>query len=186
MNFEIEKKAHLKDPVAAEKKLLEAGKFAGEAVKEDCYYLIRRKAEKKIDMKNDPIFRIRVVGERCWISAKKRTFRGKTEINEEAEIPAGRPDETIWFFETYLGLTPFVRKRKKTRLFKIDDINVEINHVENLGCFLEVEIQKESLDRDEEKTILERIDSIFKLLEISEEDVEPKYYIEMLMEKENG
>jgi len=186
MNFEIEKKAHLKRPAAAEKKLAKMGRFEGTFVKEDRYYLLRHAKKDRIDMMLDPIFRVRIAEGRCWLGAKKRSFRGKAEINEEVEIPMGDPNETLWFFETYLGLMPFVRKRKTTRLYRVGDMRVEINRVDGLGHFLEVEVQKKRLTKREERAVLGRIDSIFRLLGIDEADVEPRYYIEMLLNRSRG
>lgn len=183
MNFEVEKKARLRRPASAERKLARIGRFAGTSVKDDRYYLLGPARKGRIDMMRDPIFRVRSTGGRCWLGAKKRTFRGKTEVNEEVEIPLGNPRETLWFLETYLGLKPFVRKRKTTRLYKVGDMRVEINRVDGLGHFLEVEIQKKRLTKREEKAVLGRIDAIFRLLGIDEADVEPRYYIEMLMKK---
>ena len=186
MKFEIEKKARLKDPAAAGEMLARIGRFEGEWEKEDRYYLLQSREKSGIDMKKDPIFRIRLEKGRCLLGAKKRSFRGKTEINEEVEIPVGDPEDTLWFFEQYLGLAPFVTKRKKTKLFVVDDMHVEINLVEGLGYFLEVEIQKEKLGSEEEEKILARIQSMFDRLGIAEGDIEDRYYIEMLMEKESS
>lgn len=183
MNFELEKKAHLRRPAAAEKKLAKIGRFAGTSVKEDRYYLLGPRRKGPIDMMRDPIFRIRITEGRCWLGAKKRTFRGKAEINREVEIAMGDPAETLWFFETYLGLKPFVRKRKTTRLYRVGNLRVEINKVDGLGHFLEVEVQKKRLTGKEERAALERIDSIFRRLGIDEDDVEPRYYIDLLLNR---
>jgi len=181
MNFEIEKKAHLDDPSAALRKLRKIGRFAGRFVKEDRYYLLRPGRGSPVDMRKDPILRIRIENGRCVLCAKKRSFRGKTEINEEAEIPAGKPRDTIRFFERTLGLAPFVRKRKRTTLFIVRGIHVEVNRVDRLGWFLEAEIRARRLGPREEKKALSRIDALFSRLGVRDEDVEPRYYIELLM-----
>ncbi|MFH1436088.1 MAG: class IV adenylate cyclase [Pseudomonadota bacterium] len=187
MKFEVEKKARLKDPAAAREALAGLGRFEGEWEKEDRYYLLQPREKGGIDMREDPIFRIRLEKGRCLLGAKKRSFRGKTEINEEVEIPAGDPEETLWFFEQYLGLVPFVTKHKRTSLFIVDAMHVEINLVEGLGCFLEVEIQKDKLEgEEEEKDILARIQSVFDRLGIEEGDIEDRTYIELLMEKDSS
>jgi predicted adenylyl cyclase CyaB len=183
MNFEIEKKARLKRPRSIEKKLAKMGRFEGTFVKEDRYYLLRPSRKGRLDLMRDPIFRVRIVDGQCWLGAKKRTFRGKTEINEEVEIPLGGPGETLRLLESCLGLKPFVRKRKRTRLYRVGGLRVEINRVDGLGHFLEVEIQKKRLSGKAEKAALGRIDSIFRRLGIDETDVEPRYYIEMLMNR---
>jgi adenylate cyclase class 2 len=183
MKFEVEKKARLKNPAAATRVLAKIASPAGGGVKEDRYYLLRPGGGKGIDFRKDPILRIRIEKGRCFLTAKKRSFRGKAEINEEVEIPAGKPRETLRFFERYLGLAPFVVKRKRTKLFVIGDICAEINFVDGLGWFLEVEILRNKLDRRGEKRALARIQSLFDRLGIREEDVEPRYYIQMLMEQ---
>jgi len=183
MKFEVEKKAHLRKPATAARILAKIAAYAGRRVKEDRYYLLRSCPPTGIDFRKDPIFRIRIENGRCWLTAKKRSFRGKTEINEEVEIPAGKPEETLWFFERYLGLAPFVVKHKRTRLYLLGDIHAEINFVDGLGWFIEVEILREKLDRRGKKRALARIQSIFDRIGIREEDIEPRYYIQMLMEK---
>jgi len=183
MKYEVEKKARLRDPSAVEAAVGKLASFEGESQKEDRYYLIGARPGDRIDMKRDPIFRVRTEGGRCVICAKKRLMRADSEVNEEVEIPAGGPEETVWFFERYLGIAPFVVKRKRTRLYAMGDMHVEINHVDGLGPFLEVEIIKERLDGEEEGRTLRRIDGLFERLGIPGSDVEPRYYIEMLMEK---
>jgi predicted adenylyl cyclase CyaB len=184
MKFEVEKKARLKNPAAAARVLAKIASRAGGGVKEDRYYLLRPGGGKGIDFRKDPIFRLRIEKGRCWLTAKKRSFRGKAEINEEVEIPAGKPRETLRLFEQILGLVPFVVKRKRTRLFMIGDIRAEINFVDRLGWFLEVEILRKKLDRRGETRALARIQALFDRLGIREEDVEPRYYIQMLMEQD--
>jgi predicted adenylyl cyclase CyaB len=186
MKFEVERKAHLRKPATAARILAKIAAYAGRRVKEDRYYLLRPGPAAGIDFRKDPMFRIRIEKGRCWLTAKKRSFRGKTEINKEVEIPAGKPEETLWFFERYLGLAPFVVKHKRTRLYLRGDIHAEINFVDGLGWFLEVEILMGKLDRKREKRALERIQSIFDRLGIREEDIEPRYYIQMLMEKSHS
>jgi predicted adenylyl cyclase CyaB len=186
MNFEIEKKARLDDPSSTLRKLGKIGRFAGRFTKEDRYYLLRPGGGGPIDMRKDPILRIRIENGRCVLCSKKRSFRGKTEINEEAEIPAGGPRETIRFFERTLGLAPFVRKRKRTTLFIVRGIHVEVNRVDRLGWFLEAEIRTRRLGPREEKKALSRIDTLFDRLGVRDEDVEPRYYIELLMDLPQG
>jgi predicted adenylyl cyclase CyaB len=181
MKYEIERKAWLRDPDGARDRLAHMGRACGETRKDDRYYLLEPKAPGCIDMIRDPIFRIRTEGDRCLLTAKKRSFRGKTEINEEVEIPAGTPEETIRLFEDCLGLRPFVRKHKHTQLFEVNGLDVEINFVKSLGWFLEVEATADGLDPEEENRIMNSIDEVFDALGIREEDLEPRYYIEMLL-----
>ncbi|MBW2261121.1 MAG: CYTH domain-containing protein [Deltaproteobacteria bacterium] len=180
--LEVERKARVEDPGSIEGKLEGLGSFSGEVVKEDRYYLMGWEPGGPIDFAADPIFRVRTARGRAVLGWKSRTFTGTTEVNEEREIELGAPAGAIEWLEDYLGLVPFVVKHKRTRLFVLDaglaPARVEINHVESLGHFVEVEVLCEPSEKQEAVRL---IDEVFALLEIPDEAVETRYYIDLLM-----
>lgn len=180
--LEVERKARVTAVPELETKILERGSLEKEITKEDRYYLIGWSPGRPIDFETDPIFRVRASGGRATLGWKARTFVGTTEVNEEREIDLGDPDGLIEWLEGYLGLEPFGIKRKHTRLFRLSGrlsrARVELNNVEGLGDFIEVEVMCEPPDRDEAVGL---IDEVFGLLGIADEAVETRYYIDLLM-----
>jgi predicted adenylyl cyclase CyaB len=182
--LEIERKAWVRDPDRIEAGLSRLGTLESETLKQDRYYLVGWEPGGRIDFGADPIFRVRLVGERAVLGWKRRTFVGQTEVNEEREIALGEPGPVLEWLEGYLGLVPFVHKRKRTRLFvlagRFSAARAELNHVETLGHFLEVEILA---GRHEQPAAVRLLDEIFEALEIPPGDVETRYYIDLLMER---
>jgi len=181
--LEIERKARLRDPAATERRLAGLAVLEIEEEKEDRYYLIGWSPGRSIDFSRDPIFRIRTSSGRAVLGWKKRSFTGTTEINEEREIDLGDPAAAVDWLEGYLGLEPFVVKRKRSRIYRpggrLAPARIELNHVESLGDFLEVEVLS-----DDERAAVALIDEVFALLAVPPSDVETRYYIELLLGKE--
>jgi predicted adenylyl cyclase CyaB len=179
---EVERKAWVSDPGGLEARLSASGGLVCETVKEDRYYLVGWSRGCTIDFGRDPIFRVRSTGSRAFLGWKDRTFVGTTEVNDEREIEVGDAARLIEWLESYLGLVPFVIKRKRTRLYalagRFAPARVELNHVEGLGHFVEVEVMAGD---GEEIPAVRLIDDVFEMLCIPEADVETRYYIDMLM-----
>ncbi len=58
---------------------------------------------------------------------------------------------------------------------------VEINTVDGLGDFIEVEVV--ASDKSQKAGAIALVDEVFDILEIPEEDIEQRYYIDLLLEK---
>jgi predicted adenylyl cyclase CyaB len=183
--LEVERKARIGDPGSIERRLEALGVLEDEVVKEDRYYLIGWQPGGAIDFASDPIFRVRMAAGRAVLGWKSRTFEGTTEVNDEREIDLGDPAAAIDWLEGYLGLSPFVVKHKRTRLFvlagELAPARVELNHVRSLGHFVEVEVLCEPDGRDEAVRLVDRV---FTALEIPGQAVETRYYIDLLMDAE--
>lgn len=181
--LEIERKARIRDPGALEATLGEMGTLEATTDKEDRYYLIGKHPANPVDFAEDPIFRVRISGGEAVLGYKSRTFQDSTEINQETEIPMGDPRPVIHWLEGYLGLTPFVTKHKRTRLYRLppplDRASVELNEVRHLGHFLEVEV---ICDEAHTQEALGIIDEVYRTLRIPPEAQEPRYYIDLLLE----
>ena len=71
-------------------------------------------------------------------------------------------------------------KRKKSRVYRVGQANVELNEIEHLGHFVEIEIM-----RDDQATLLIARTEVARLLTnlgLSAEDVESRFYIDLLQE----
>ncbi|HCL57285.1 MAG TPA: class IV adenylate cyclase [Spirochaetia bacterium] len=182
--IEIEKKAYLKDLKILDK-IKEIAFYKGEKHKEDVYFAPIN--IERINIYKDPIFRIRIEEGKKILSYKKKKFIDKTEVNDEHEIDISGSDiPQMRAFFRHIGYLPFIEKKKKTSLYVVKDlegydVSIEHNEVEKLGEFIEIEVlaQNESEAVKVEKIICD----LFKKIGIKDEDIEPKYYIDLLMEK---
>ncbi len=183
--IEVEKKAWLKDLEKTRKNILKIATFTEKTEKEDIYFAPIM--TERLNIYKDPIFRIRIEKGKQFLSYKKKSFRNKTEVNEEQEIDIAHIDLAFLrpFFQ-YLRFFPFIEKRKETELYIMKNyqgffVSIEINQVEKLGDFVEIEILIESKDLIEKAD--QALSEIFEKIEISEEDIEEKYYVDLLMER---
>lgn len=182
--IEVEKKAYIKNPIIVEN-IKKIAILEKEEKKEDRYFT--KINSSKIDIYSDPIFRTRKSGETQILSYKKKTFVNKTEVNEEHEFDVSTFNLSEFrSFCQYIGFFPFVEKVKHTRLYRLKkgspfEVAIEHNTIEGLGDFVEVEILLENKNQVEEAG--KAIDQILTEIGVSENDVEPRYYIDLLMEK---
>lgn len=182
--IEVEKKAYLKD-LSLLDKIKDFAQFKGNFVKEDVYFA--QIGANNINVYKDPIFRIRIEEGKQMLSYKKKSLLDKTEVNQEFELDISHLDQSsLRSFFQYIGFYPFIEKIKKTSLYQYLDkngftVSLEHNYVDKLGDFLEIEILLE--DSALSKKAQQSIADIFKKLSIPESDIESKYYIDLLMEK---
>jgi adenylate cyclase class 2 len=173
MAFEVELKAWLRQPEAIEAKAAQLGAFKGETFKEDIYF--RRRGE-QTPLPADR-FRLRREGGRAVVNFKQEVIAGGVEVNDEVEFGV---DDTYAFFQfaDHFGFEPFVVKRKKSRVYRIERANVELNEVEHLGHFIEIEI----LGDDEALVPAARteIARLYHHLGLPPADLEPRRYIELI------
>jgi predicted adenylyl cyclase CyaB len=173
MAFEVELKAWLRQPEAIEAKAAQLGAFKGDTLKEDIYF--RRRGDKT------PVpadrFRLRREGGQAVVNFKQEAIAAGVEVNEEVEFGV---DDTHAFFQfaDRFGFEPFVVKRKKSRVYQIERANVELNEIEHLGHFIEIEI----LCDDEALVPVARteIARLYNHLGLPAADLEPRRYIELI------
>jgi adenylate cyclase class 2 len=173
MAFEVELKAHLNRPEVIEARAAELGVFKGETWKEDIYF--RRRGDTAV-LPADR-YRLRRELGRAIVTFKELVQAGGVEVNDEIEF--GVDDAHAFFqFADRFGFEPFVVKRKKSRVYRIERANVELNAVEHLGNFIEIEILC-----DEEALIpvaRTEIARLYQNLGLTAADLEPRRYIELL------
>jgi len=176
MAYEIEKKAWLSSLTDMEKKVASFMSFIKEDMKKDTYYI--HSSSTHIDFMKDSIFRIREDNSGVFINYKQREFSGKTEINQETEFPVINPGELEKLF-FYMGYKILVKKYKHSKIYGYKNAAVELNVIEDLGNFIEVEVIAEN--EGEKDAAISIINEIFSLLEIPEKDIENRYYIDLLL-----
>jgi len=175
MTFEVELKARLADPAAIEAQAVQLGVFEKETYKEDVYF--RRRDENSSTPADR--YRLRREGEQTIVTFKQKMLLDGIEVNEEVEFAVDDAHAFFQFTDRF-GFDPFVVKRKKSRVYRIGRAHVELNEVEYLGHFVEIEI----LCDEEDQVAVARIEvaRLLNQLGLSTEDLEPRFYIDMLQE----
>lgn len=179
MAIEIEKKAWINNLDKINERAAEIAKFVHEEKKYDTYYYSGKNIE-NIDFKNDTIFRIRKNSNGSFITLKEREFHGKTEINVEKEFEIINPDELEDLFK-YMGYSILVKKNKISKVYKYKEASIEVNTIEGLGDFIEVEVVIDN-EKNKDKAF-KLVDEIFSLFDINEKLIEDRYYIDLLLQK---
>lgn len=175
MVFEVELKAHLSDPVATEARAAELGTFAGEITKEDVYF---RRCGDPSRLPADR-FRLRREGGQAVVNFKQERQAGGVEVNQEVEFEVADA-HAFYQFTNRFGFEPFVVKRKRSRVYQVGRAHVELNQVEHLGDFVEIEI----LCAHESEAPVARIElaRLLTKLGLAADALELRPYIDMLQE----
>lgn len=182
--IEVELKAHVKDRAAVLAALSSFAESSGEVDKSDEYWhgpdwRLHRGARG---------FRVRSEGDESVVTFKTKRSEGGIEINREREF-AISDAEVFSEFAERLGCEPFYQKRKRGLRFRAggseDEPNtatIELIEVAGLGDFIEIEI----LLPDEEPSALAlaqgEIRALLARSGVNEEDIESRFYSELLME----
>jgi len=143
-------------------------KFIGEEIQEDLYFSLPPKHLLRIR-------RIANLGES--ILGYKEIKDERNEEFDEIEVRVEDFDKTREIFKR-LGFKEEVWVKKHRYIYKLDNVTFELNKVEGLGDFLDIEVMSDNIEKAKE-----RIWEIAKLLGLKEEDVEPRLYQELLKEK---
>ncbi|MFN8549688.1 MAG: hypothetical protein U0527_17390 [Candidatus Eisenbacteria bacterium] len=100
------------------------------------------------------------------------------EVNEEIDCPLA-DREAFVRFAAAIGFQPFVTKRKESRIYAREDLQLELNHVAGLGWFLEIELL---LDPGEGRiaAAAERVERAFADLGFDRRRFERRLYIDLL------
>lgn len=179
MPFEVELKARLHQPEATESKAAQLGSLVEEIFKEDVYF--RRKG----DTSTVPADRYRLrreieAGQMTNIVTFKqlRSLDG-VEVNDEVEFTVDDAHAFFRFADRF-GFEPFVVKRKRSRAYKIGRAKVELNQVDYLGHFAEIEIVTDD-EADVPQARLE-ISQVLAQIGLSQADLEPRRYIDLIQQ----
>jgi adenylate cyclase class 2 len=180
MAVEIELKARIDNFEPLREKLSQKGVFLREFNKHDTYWA------------NKEAFRIRIRRDnsKTFVTYKQKRILGKIEVNQEKEFEVSDAEE----FERILDILGMIRDFKKEKrgwAWEIPSgtdlpVLAELSDVKGLGCFLELEILAPN---DDPVTIEKSRKRLFALLDdlgIPPGMVEPRSYMALLKEIENG
>ncbi|AAL80987.1 CYTH domain-containing protein [Pyrococcus furiosus DSM 3638] len=101
------------------------------------------------------------------------------ENNEEfyeVEFEIGDFEKAVEVFKR-LGFKIQATIKKKRWVYKLNGVTLEVNRVEGIGDFVDIEVISDSPEEAKEK-----IWEVAKMLGLKEEDVEPRLYLELINE----
>lgn len=175
MTFEVELKARLSNPEAVEAEAARLGSLQKEVFKEDVYF--RPKGDRSAVPASR--FRLRREAGQAVVNFKQKVVQDGAEVNHETEFGVDNA-HAFFAFANRFGFEPFVVKRKTSRVYRVERASLEINEVEHLGHFIEIEIlcEKES----EIPFARTEIARLFTQLGLPAEALEPRFYIDMIQQ----
>lgn len=176
MRTEVEIKAWVGDLEGLRAQVAELYPHAGSYTKEDVYYRL-------VGSESGVEFRLRIEGGSSTVTAKRKSTVNGVEINEEMEFAVSDSEE-FERFARYLGARIFAHKRKSGDRYRAGDATIELSHVERLGDFIEVERLVEGTAPQEIRSAEATVRSILKGFSITDDKIEPRYYIDLLADLE--
>jgi adenylate cyclase, class 2 len=186
MSFEIEQKYRTRDHLAIEGRLNARTAVRGECVEHEDLYLSHPARD---FAESGEAFRIRRVGTQNAITYKGPRFEGPTKTRRELEVPFEAGTESLSklkaVFEA-LGFRPVATVRKVRMPYHLEldgrPFEVALDVAEGLGSFVEVETIVES-----EADFPDARQAVIKLAgELGLNELEPRSYLRMLLERETG
>ena len=184
MNKEIELKARVKQPEPLKKRLEALYGTAETILKDDIYY----KYARINGAENEQPVRLRVENGRNIVTLKRKTVENGIETNDELEF--GISDTTA--FLEFLKLTGAVKWLEKNKrgwgvhaAVKGFNAVIELCEVSSLGWFIEIEIVLEETEEERINQAAGLLLEILGQIGIPEDEIEPRYYSEMLLEKKD-
>ncbi len=131
--------------------LLSKYEYLGEKEIYDIYYYdpLRDNLKPESDLRLNETFRIRKTDKGCYMTYKKQHFKGKLWIYSDEYEVVIENFETVKTIISMLGLEYLITVHNKRRVYRYNNFEIELEDVEGLGIFLEVE--RLSKDADEMK-----------------------------------
>ena len=182
--LEVETKVKLEDSQipALRKRIKEIARFEKRGTKADDYFAIQKKGYPK------KAFRIRAMKDRFEVTFKKwktQYWTKEVVVKQEFEFTLRGREEVDDLLELFkdLGFTEWVKKIKRNETYKYKKnkkLSIEINHVEHLGYFMEMEYLAQP---SEMKTAIRLITKVLKELGIDFNQIDNTGYTKMLWYK---
>jgi adenylate cyclase class 2 len=142
--------------------------FVREEIQEDLYFSVPLPSLLRVR-------RIVNLG-KAFLTYKHIQDPGRNEEFDELEVEVSDFDTTVGILKR-LGFKEDVWVRKRRLVYRLDDVTFELNDVEGLGGFLDIEVMSDDVEYAKRK-----IWEVAERLGLSEEDVEPRLYQELLRE----
>ncbi len=136
--WEVEAKVKVNDPEPVEERLRSLGaKYLGSVIEEDIYFNYRDR--RCGDMAaSDEALRVRIVDGECELTYKGPRASQNLKSRLEISVKVSSCDDAVELLK-HIGFTPSARVVKRRKTYQLDDVKVNIDHVEGLGVFVEIE-----------------------------------------------
>lgn len=180
--LEVETKVKIDNVIKLRNKIKKIAVFKKKESRGDDYFTLQKRGYPK------KAFRIRYDGKKYVLNFKKRLknlFSKDIVVKEEFEFELsdiGRIDNFLFFLED-LGFKEWVKKRKyvESYLYKKDKrVVIEINKVEHLGYYLEIEYLAKKSEVEKAK---KKIRQVLKELGIKKNQIDNVGYTRRLYDK---
>jgi len=180
--LEVETKAKIRDVRELRKKIKKIARLKKKESRGDDYFALEQSSYPR------KAFRIRYNGKKYIINFKKRLrhlFSSDIVVKEEYEFEIGGGKNLKYFLALIedLGFKEWVKKRKHTEAYlhkKDKRIVIEINRVEHLGYYMEIEYLAR---RSEVGKAKKKIRKTLEELGITQDDIDNVGYTKRLYEK---
>ncbi|MCG8478701.1 MAG: class IV adenylate cyclase, partial [Spirochaetales bacterium] len=127
-------------------------------------------------------YRLRRDGERWLCTFKQKKILDGIEENRETEFLVS-DGEAFRLFLYSLGLTCLITKRKEGESWLVDGVTVELSRVNELGCFVELEVVLSDDAADSDIAAARgRLTALLGRLNVSPASIETRTYTEMIYE----
>ncbi len=147
-------------------------RFVREEMQEDVYFSLPFPTQLRVR-------RISNLGE-AFLTYKAIKDPGRNEEFDELEVGVSDFDTTVEILKR-LGFKEDVIVRKRRLVYRLGEVTFELSEVEGLGPFLDIEVISD--DAEEAKRV---IWESARKLGLTEKDVEPRLYQELIHEKMKG
>lgn len=180
--LEVETKVKVDNPKALREKIKSIAKFEKEESRGDDYFALQKKGYPK------KAFRIRDNGKKMVVNFKKHLkhlFSDGIVVKGEYEFEltdVKHIDNFLALLDDF-GFHEWVKKRKHTEsyIYKKDkNVVIEINHVQHVGTYMEIEYLAKLKDVPKAK---KKILEVLKELEINPKDIDNVGYTKRLFDK---
>ena len=146
--------------------------FLREEIQEDVYFSVPL----------PELLRVRRISNlgRAFLTYKRIVDPGRNEEFDELEVEVSDFDTTVEILKR-LGYEEDVVVRKRRLVYRLGDVTFELSEVEGLGGFLDIEVISDDVE-GAKRMIWE----VAEKLGLTENDVEPRLYQELIREKMKG
>jgi len=182
MRYEVEQKHRVTDEAALVARLRERGGNLERPIEQSDQYFAHPCRD---FAKTDEALRVRVVGDKSFVTYKGPKLDKATKTRREIELPLDPADHDGSQFASLLAALGFipvtvVRKRRSTFRIVVDGFDVDgaLDELDGLGCFVELELQANDEGLEAAKRIIAKLAADLNL-----GPSERRSYLEMLLEK---
>ncbi len=146
--------------------------FLREEIQEDVYFSVPL----------PELLRVRRISNlgRAFLTYKRIVDPRRNEEFDELEVEVSDFDTTVEILKR-LGYEEDVVVRKRRLVYRLGDVTFELSEVEGLGGFLDIEVISDDVE-GAKRMIWE----VAEKLGLTEDDVEPRLYQELIREKMKG